>query len=132
MNCSAAYHDEIDVNYLTLIRMMASNITQFVTSTAGMNTSALTAFISSKAHYIDLLYESERLLREYLVWLSILYLDNYADFADNLLSSKTSLITAMMVISALTCCYWAYVVMLIRREKQLLERIVRMYRPEDK
>lgn len=97
-----------------------------------MNANATAAFISTKAHYLDLLFESEKLLRDYVVGLSIEYLENYSDFADNLLRNKTALIEGMMTMSALLACFWVYVVVLIRREGRLLMMIVRMYRDQQK
>lgn len=59
--------------------------------------------------------------------LSIIYLDNYVLFMNNLLSSKLSFNRVMIAISILATLLFIYLLKFVRDEQLLLVNIVKIY-----
>lgn len=116
MACQNTSYAELNTNYLTLIRFLIANLTQLVNQAATMNQTSFSSFVISAPikHYLDLLFESERLLRSNIMDLCSLYFSNYEDYSNNLMNSKMGFIGAMFAVAFFVTLFYAYLLFYVK------------------
>lgn len=108
---------------------MSANLSQLVAKAHLMDSASFPAFFSSPqtVNYMDAIFESEQLLRNYIIELSMVYLDIYVSFMNNLLQNKLTFAFSMIGVAFLVLVLFLWSVRFFTKEQSLLLHLVKLY-----
>ncbi len=109
----------MNLYFMTVISKFSVNLSNLANVTSKMNSSEFQNFIDSPAvkDYIDVLFMSESLLRNYTIDLSMTYLKNYEVFMKDLFDSKISFIIGILIFTISGLILLVYMAIFIRKEQ---------------
>jgi hypothetical protein len=128
MTCDPQYYAEVNLIFITVINKYAQNLSSMVKATSNMTQSQFASYISNNKHYIDLLFYTEMILRQYITDLMMTYLNSYNVFMTNLYNSKLNYIYAMIAITVFGLAVFIFFIWHIRTEQDLFIRMNKIYR----